>query len=148
MGAVSTKVLADLRHRRLQARVIGLVLFLATAAATLALSVLVESQSPFDHAFAAANGAHLVITYDGTLSAGQLSATTHATGVTDSAGSWAVATVGFQTQPPVAGKGGPNLMLGQVAARPRPDTSVDRSAIAAGRWWERPGEIVVLMAFA
>ena len=33
-------------------------------AATLALSILVETNEPFDHAFAAANGAHLVIDYD------------------------------------------------------------------------------------
>ena len=36
---------------------------LATAARTLALSILVESHAPFDHAFEAANGAHLVVDY-------------------------------------------------------------------------------------
>ena len=60
MGAVRLKTFADLRRRRLQSFGLALVLFLSTATGTLALSILVESHAPFDHAFAAANGAHLV----------------------------------------------------------------------------------------
>ena len=63
MGAVRLKTLADLRRRRLQSFGIALVLLLSTAAGTLALSILVESHAPFEHAFEAANGAHLVIRY-------------------------------------------------------------------------------------
>ena len=64
MGAVASKTVADLRRRRLQTIVLAVVLFLGAGAATLALSILVETNEPFDHAFAAANGAHLVIDYD------------------------------------------------------------------------------------
>ena len=42
MGALTTKTLADLRRRRLQTAVLATVLFLASGAATLALSVLEE----------------------------------------------------------------------------------------------------------
>ena len=63
MGAVRLKTLADLRRRRLQSIGLALVLFLSTATGTLAMSILVESHAPFDHAFEAANGAHLVIHY-------------------------------------------------------------------------------------
>ena len=91
MGAVAAKTVADLRRRRLQTVVLALVLFLATGAATLALSILVETHEPFDHAFAAANGAHLVIDYDAAMSMrAALAATAHARGVTASAGPWPV----------------------------------------------------------
>ena len=72
MGAVLSKTVADLRRRRLQTVVLAVVLLLGSAAATLALSILVESKEPFDNAFAAANGAHLVIDYDAAVSDAQL----------------------------------------------------------------------------
>ena len=86
MGAVASKTVADLRRRRLQTIVLAVVLFLGAGAATLALSILVETNEPFDHAFAAANGAHLVIDYDAAVSDAQLAATKSASGVTASAG--------------------------------------------------------------
>jgi len=43
--------------RRLQAVVIGLVVLACTAASVLAVGMLVDSQSPFDHGFAAQHGA-------------------------------------------------------------------------------------------
>ena len=61
MGAVRTQATAHLRRRRLQAVIVGGVLCLASGAATIALDVLVESQAPYDNAFAQANGAHLVL---------------------------------------------------------------------------------------
>ena len=137
MGAVRSKALADLRRRRLQAIVIALVVFLASGAATLALNVLVESHAPFERAFAAANGAHLVIDFDGTTDPATLAATSHAAGVTASAGPWPV-TVGVVTHP----KGG--LIGGQqLSGRPAPDASIDSVSIISGRWWTAPGEVVL-----
>jgi energy-coupling factor transporter ATP-binding protein EcfA2 len=63
MGALSRTAAAGLRRRRLQSIVLAAVLLLSSAAGTLALSILVESRAPFDTAFTAANGAHLVIDY-------------------------------------------------------------------------------------
>ena len=91
MGAVRLKTVADLRRRRLQAFGIATVLLLSTAAATLALHILVESHAPFDRAFAATNGAHLIVRYRGDLDPDALAATATATGVTASAGPWPVA---------------------------------------------------------
>ena len=64
MGASPMKTGADLRRRKLQSVVLAFILFLAGAASTLALDILVASRAPFEAAFARANGAHLVIDYD------------------------------------------------------------------------------------
>jgi putative ABC transport system permease protein len=45
-----------------QAIVIGLVVFCSTAAATLALGLLADSNAPFNHAFAAQHGADVTAT--------------------------------------------------------------------------------------
>ena len=75
MGALTIKTLADLRRRRLQTVTLAVVLFLASGAATLALSVLDVSRAPFDHAFVNTNGAHLVIHYASSVDEAQLTAT-------------------------------------------------------------------------
>ncbi len=51
-----------LSGRRVQAVVIGLVLLVSTAASTLALGLLVDSNAPFDHAFAAQHGSEVTAT--------------------------------------------------------------------------------------
>lgn len=142
MGALTTKTVADLRRRRLQTAVLATVLFLASGAATLALSVLDESRAPFDHAFANANGAHLVIDYAGFVSDAQLTATTTATGVTASAGPWAVAAASL-------GNPGAWPVNGQVvSSRASPDAVVDRITVNVGRWWQQPGEAVISQELA
>ena len=65
-----------LSGRRVQAIVIGLVALVSTAASTLALGLLVASNAPFDHAFAAQHGADVTAT--ARASAAQLAATTQA----------------------------------------------------------------------
>jgi putative ABC transport system permease protein len=136
MTAVLTAALSDLRRRRLQTLVIAFVVFLTSGAATLALSLLVESDAPFDHAFARANGAHLVITYDARhVNAASLQATAHAHGVTASAGPW-------QQVDTAIGSGNSATQV-TVVGRARPDTSVDRLTIESGRWAQTGGEIVL-----
>ncbi|HEV8403750.1 MAG TPA: ABC transporter permease [Candidatus Limnocylindrales bacterium] len=136
MGAVAAKSLADLRRRRLQSVVLAIVLFLGAGGATLALSILVETNEPFDHAFAAADGAHLIVDYGASATDAQLAATARASGVTASAGPWPVA--GFALR----GKGG--IFGGQLASgRPTPSDTIDRVTMLAGRWWAAPGEIVL-----
>jgi len=149
MGALRTALFAHLRHRKLQAVVIGLVLFLSTASAALALNDAVESQAPFQHAFAAANGAHLVIDYETTLTDPQLRATATAAAVTDSAGPWLTGPVALTVQGSDGGPGGGGLkLLVPVSDRNNPATSVDRVTISQGRWWQVPGEVVVSQAWA
>jgi putative ABC transport system permease protein len=137
MGAVATKTIADLRRRRLQAFALAVVLFLACAASALALAILVAANDPFERAFNAANGAHLVVDYDGSLADSSLAATAHADGVTAAAGPWPVTRGGLDHP-----KGG--IILDQaLSGRPAPDGSIDTITMVAGRWWNAPGEIVL-----
>ena len=136
-GRRPTATLAGLRRRRLQSVAIAVVLLLATAAATLALSVLVASHEPFDRAFGEANGAHLVLRFAGTVDAADLSATSRDPAVTAAAGPWAIAS-GALGHP----KGG--LVTGaSFSARPTPDPSIDGVTLSGGRWWRAPGEAVL-----
>ncbi len=137
MGAVRLKTLADLRRRRLQSLGLVLVLFLSTATATLALSILVESHAPFDHAFEAANGAHLVIRYASDVDAASLAATSTSSQVTASAGPWPVAQ-GILGQPADG-----RVIPAQLSGRPTPDATIDDVTFQAGRWWQAPGEAVL-----
>ena len=71
---------SGLSGRRVQTVVIGLVLLVSTAASTLALGLLVDSNAPFDHAFAAQHGSQVTATAQATNA--QLAATAHLPGVT------------------------------------------------------------------
>src|SRR5690349_24122476 len=76
-----------LTGRRVQTSVIGLVLLVSTAAATLALGLLVDSNAPFDHAFAAQRGAHVAAAVNAARASGdRLAATTRLPGVTAASG--------------------------------------------------------------
>ena len=95
-----------LSGRRVQAIAIGLVVLVSTAASTLALGLLIDSNAPFDKAFTAQHGADVTATVSGA-SPAQLAATTHLKGVTASAGPYPETTVSVSTQVtpsiPVAG---------------------------------------------
>ena len=64
MSAVFRAARGGLGGRRLQAIIIGLVVLAATAASTLALGMLADAHSPFDHAFATQHGADVAVTVD------------------------------------------------------------------------------------
>jgi putative ABC transport system permease protein len=136
MGAVASKTLADLRHRRLQTAVLAIVMLLACGAATLALGILVASHQPFERAFAAANGAHLVVSYDGMTPDDALAATADADGVTAAAGPWPITVGGLDHW-------GGIIQQQALSGRPQPDATIDNVTIVAGRWWEAAGEIVL-----
>jgi putative ABC transport system permease protein len=142
MGATTTKALADLRRRRLQSIVLALVLFLAAASATLALSVLVESRAPFDAAFASSNGAHIILEVHGNADREALAATRDLPVVTASAGPWPVLRGGVGLQ-----KGG-FIGGGNLSGRPAPDATIDRVVVTSGRWWAAPGEAVLGQSMA
>ena len=81
-----------LSGRKVQAIVIGVVLLVSTAASTLALSMLVDSNTPFNHAFARQHGAQVAATVT-RASAAELVATARLTGVTAAAGPFPETTV-------------------------------------------------------
>ncbi|MFC9971631.1 FtsX-like permease family protein [Spirillospora sp. NPDC127200] len=131
MRAVWRAARAAVRRRRLQTLVIAVMVAVSAALLTLAAGLLASATAPFDHAFGAARGAHLAITYDARGAApGAVAATARGSGVTASAGPFA--TVHLET---VAGE-----LL--VAGRPE-GGGVDALTLAEGRWAARPGEIVV-----
>jgi putative ABC transport system permease protein len=142
MGAVRLKTVADLRRRRLQSFGLAFVLLLSSATATLAVSILVESHAPFEHAFDTANGAHLILRFRSNVTPDQLAATTTTSTVTASAGPWPVAegVVGQRKLGPVIGA--------QLSGRPRPDPSIDNITVQEGRWWQAPGEAVLDLSTA
>lgn len=156
MSAVRTKTVADLSRRRLQSIIIALVILLSSGAATLALSLLVESDAPYDHAFAQANGAHLVITYAGNkVTPAQLTASASAHGVTGALGPLPLAETplsfagGVFTSPSGKGGYGPGpLGIFTIAGRDSPNTTVDRLTMESGRWARAPGEIVLTRRMA
>src|ERR1700730_454224 len=64
MNPVLRKTLADIRRRKVQTAVVALVVLLSSLTATLALTLLVESDAPFDRAFNRVQGAHLFVAFD------------------------------------------------------------------------------------
>ena len=135
-----------LAGRRVQFIVIGLVVLLSTAAAALALGPLVDSNTPFDHAFAAQHGSEVTAT--STASPAQLAATTCLSGVTAAAGPFPETTVtATMLVPPPPGQSGPSLPNPQqmtVVGRASPGGPVDDLTLISGHWATRPGQAVLL----
>jgi putative ABC transport system permease protein len=104
MGPVGRVAGGGLTRRRLQTAVIALVLLVSCAASVLALGLVVESRSPFDHAFAAQRGADLTATIDpARATQAQLTETAHLAGVTAAAGPFGEVTASPQVAAPIGG---------------------------------------------
>ena len=126
-------------RRKVQTVVIFTVLLVSTASATLGLGLLLSSNSPFQHSFAAQRGAEVSASIDSVkATASQLAATRRLPQVTATAGPFGQATITPRadaiglTMPPVT-----------VAGRASPGGPVDELTLDAGRWAQRPGEIVI-----
>ena len=139
MSAVLTTALRDLRRRRLQTAVVALVVLLSSLAGTVALDLLVESDAPFDHAFAATAGAHLALHVDSTrVTESQLRNTASLPAVSAAAGPWRELPLGIAA----TGVGKPGNFL-DVAGRGDPGGPVDQLQLVHGRWVQRSGEVVL-----
>src|SRR5260370_42131132 len=89
MNAVLPKPVSDLPRRKVQTAVVALIVFLSSLTATLALTLLVETDAPFDRAFNQVQGAHLFVTFDAqTVSAAQLRPTGSLPGISAAGGPW------------------------------------------------------------
>jgi putative ABC transport system permease protein len=137
---------AGLTGRRVQTGVIGLVLLVSTAAATLALGLLVDSNAPFDHAFATQRGANVTAAVNARVSSARLAATTRLPGVTAASGPFPQVTVGADITftAPSAGPGAQGVFSTQLnlVGRASPDSPVDALTLTAGRWARQAGEVV------
>jgi putative ABC transport system permease protein len=145
-----------LSGRKVQAIVIGAVLLVSTAASTLALSMLVDSNTPFDHAFAAQHGSEVTATVTGATAA-ELDATKHLAGVTAVAGPFPETTVTVKAQitpkgqpgggpgnGPIPAAGGSITVTQQLnlAGRSSPGGPVDDLTLTEGHWATGPGQVV------
>jgi putative ABC transport system permease protein len=143
-----------LSGRKVQAIVIGAVVLVSTAASTLALSMLSDSSTPFDHAFAAQRGAQVAATVTGA-STQELDGTARLTGVTAAGGPFPETTVTVKTQltpggppgggpAPGNGPGGTITVTQQLnlAGRSSPGGPVDDLVLTTGHWATGPGQVV------
>jgi putative ABC transport system permease protein len=137
-------VSGGLTRRKVQTVVIFTVLLVSTASATLGLGLVLDSNGPFQHAFAAQRGAEVAASVDSAkATAGQFAATGRLPQVTAAAGPFAEATI----TPRVSTQGGITLQPATVAGRTSPGGPVDDLTLDAGRWAQRPGEIVLSRDF-
>jgi putative ABC transport system permease protein len=139
---------SGLSGRRVQAIVIGLVVLVSTAASTLALGLLVDSNAPFDHAFAKQNGADVTAAVStGKVTSAQLAATAKLSGVTAAAGPFPETTVNAQVNfaggpGPIQGPSGPIPTQLTLVGRSSPGGPVDDLTPESGHWAQGPGQIV------
>jgi len=142
MSAVFRAARGGLGGRKLQAVIIGLVVLVATAASTLALGMLADTQSPFDRAFASQHGADIAVTVDTSVaSAAEISAATKVKGVTAVAGPFAAQTFGAQMPIPKAGGSVTNPM--NFVGRSSPGGPVDELTLQQGHWATSDNQVVI-----
>jgi putative ABC transport system permease protein len=141
-GPVARAVRGGVSRRRVQTTVIALVLLVSTAASVLALALVVDSRSPFDHAFAVQRGADVAATVDaGKATAAELAATTRLAGVTAAAGPFPEVMINGQMTGPFGGQVKlPQLIL---AGRSGPGGGVDDLTLQSGHWATKPGQVVL-----
>ncbi len=136
LGAIRTATGGMLRHK-VQAVVIGMVLLVSTASATLGFALLAASNTPFIHAFGTQRGADVTVTVNAArATSAELAATGTLGGVTAAAGPFAEATV------PVQSGGQPFGQL-LLAGRASPGGPVDNVVLNAGHWPDGPGQVVL-----
>jgi putative ABC transport system permease protein len=142
MSAVIRAARGGLGGRRLQAVIIGLVVLVATAASTLALGMLADAHSPFDHAFATQHGADVAVTVDTSVaSQADLAAAKRVTGVTVVSGPYAADSVSAKLSVP--GLDGAVTVPVNLVGRATPDGPVDQLALQAGHWPANDSQAVI-----
>jgi putative ABC transport system permease protein len=135
-GAIRTAMGGMLRHK-VQAVVIGLVLLIATASATLGFALLAASHGPFQQAFGAQRGADVALTASpARATTRQLDATRTLRGVTAAAGPFGEVTVQVD-------QGGQPWGPLTLAGRPSPGGPIDDLVLNAGHWANGPGQVVL-----
>jgi putative ABC transport system permease protein len=133
MSAVIRAARGGLGGRKLQAVIIGLVVLVATAASTLALGMLADAHSPFDHAFASQKGADVAVTVStSAASTAQITTATKVKGVTAVAGPFPAETVNAEVSTP--GFSGTITNPMNFVGRSSPGGPVDDLSLQQGHW--------------
>jgi putative ABC transport system permease protein len=142
MRAIRTALRGGLAGRRVQALAIGLVLLASAAASTLAAGLLVASNAPFDHAFAAQHGADASLTVNARkATSAELAAAGRVAGVTATAGPFAEATVSASAAVPDTP--GVVFQAFTLAGRSSAGGPVDDIVLSSGHWPTATGQVVV-----
>ena len=140
MSAVIVKAMSDLRRRRLQVVVIFVTTLLAVATGTMALTLLSQTNDPFQIAFAAQRGAHLRVTFDGRTDPGTLAGTPSLIGAAAFGGPYRATPIQFQY--------GGHKYAAAAVGRDDPGGEVGQLVLVAGRWPVGDDEIAVTRSFA
>jgi putative ABC transport system permease protein len=141
--AVAAAVAGGIARHRVQTAVIALVLMIATTTCVLAVALVVDADGPFDKAFAAQRGAHLMVTVDtARTTAAELAGTTRLPQVTAAAGPFAEVAVRASVSGGPRG-GEPMPFTETLAGRGSPGGPVDEIALRSGHWPRQPGQIVL-----
>ena len=142
LGPVTRAAAGGLTRRRVQTIVIGLVLLVSTGACVLALALVADSSTPFDHAFAAQRGAHVIaVVNPARATAADLAATRRLPEVTAAVGPFAEVTVAPKFTAPNGAQVAMSPML--VAGRASPGGPVDDVTLQSGHWATMPGQLVL-----
>ncbi len=140
MGPVARAVRGGVSRRRVQTLVIGLVLMISVGASVLALALVVDSRSPFDHAFAAQRGADVAASIaTARVTPAELAATTRLRPVTAAAGPFPEVTVTDQIGPGARNSLPPLTFAGRAS----PGGPVDDLTLHSGHWPRGPGQLVL-----
>jgi putative ABC transport system permease protein len=138
MSAVWGSIRAGVRRRRLQSIVVTAVALLSTGTAVVGLGLLMVSDAPFDHAFAAQSGAHVAAQFDPAVTdKTALAATAQVSGVRAAAGP-------FETVSAMMSAG--RMRLGgaiTVVGRKDQTGAVDKLTLDRGHWLTGTGQIVL-----
>jgi putative ABC transport system permease protein len=142
MSAVFRAARGGLGGRKLQAVIIGLVVLIAVAASTLALGMLADAHSPFDHAFAQQKGADVAVNVDTAgVSAARITAAAKVHGVTAVAGPFPAEQVNAQVSLPQAN--GTITSPLNLVGRSSPGGPVDDLDLQSGHWPAADNQIVI-----
>ncbi len=142
MSAVFRAARGGLGGRKLQGVIIGLVVLVATAASTLALGMLADAHSPFDHAFASQKGADVAVTVSSSVaSVSQITAATQVKGVTAVAGPFPTDSVNAQVSVP--GVSGTITNPMNFVGRSSPGGPVDDLSLQQGHWPASANQVVI-----
>src|SRR6202165_3208317 len=140
MTAVLVKALRDIRRRRLQVAVVFVTTLLAVGTGTIALTLIAQTSDPYQTAFEAQKGAHLVVDFDGRVDPGALAGTPAAIGASAFAGPYRATDMQFQS-------GGHKYTVTTIA-RDNPGGDVGQLRITGGRWPSNGNEIALTRSFA
>ncbi|WP_020138246.1 ABC transporter permease [Streptomyces sp. 351MFTsu5.1] len=141
-GPLGRVIRSGVGRRRVQTAVIAIATMMAVAAAVVAGSLMVVTNAPFDHAFAAQKGAHLTAGFDpAEVTDAQLAATGRLDGVAASAGPYPTALLQVTDS---AGRKPPAMTF---VGRSGPHATVDDLDLSAGRWAKGPGEVVLSSSY-